>query len=767
MPTEIHTICFHTRDAVERSDSRMVFELPMHRLSTPAVKISLGSVEFPMVQWTIEEDWNRLYLNEGIRLTSQTNELSVAVRDAQSRIDPKTPTILGVPMRLNTIVNVKRSGRSVEFECKESHHLWGTDGKACLVSLFAEWDGDVKVLSCGPRGGDLSLVTAWADKKLYRVSDTKFAVDEGLLDKDLATAAPSSKAPVFLYTSAVPSPHHLCRLLTLASRNAKFLHTNDDEGGEEMMVSVGQELSFAYDAQRDHVRVQTRFAVGTVVRILASPLASLLGVCTVAIRVQHEAEVLPCGPTNLWDFVRIPPGFYGPCHRSMCTGQPMRFGTEVEAAINRLYFPLPSGQDNRMQASPSTPHTIVFVDPWAKTHMCPIPCGRYTPKQLCLHLETEMTRTCNNSASFSVYYDEDAKRFVFSCEKTTRGGRVEPAKFSLLFNHPLTTEASRFGFPSQPCVGASTYTSTEPVHFPRTDLKSGSEPRYLSNLFRVSEIGSQKRFRFHATSAPTMTGVVCKKDGRGRCVVRTHVNGLPYAHGFQIGDVVRMFPMNTSATLLEPNAEKTEWKETEFPAAPPFHHDTLGVVWDESHSASSSSNDDDPSLLVLYMPHVADVGSCFHLQTSGPDPFNFCFSSSRPKTMDAYLLGFPEKSILWGVDGVLDTGDGCMIPPFDAPYLHCLDHPDYCLITFNESSSASLEHSYGGESKHVFCKLSLYPLFREERMLPRDAFLQRSTFSRFEIAFWNPNMKHPYHFHGAQFSFSLNFISVTPGGGGD
>ena len=126
------------------------------------------------------------------------------------------------------------------------------------------------------------------------------------------------------------------------------------------------------------------------------------------------------------------------------------------------------------------------------------------------------------------------------------------------------------------------------------------------------------------------------------------------------------------------------------------------------------------------------------------------------------MLGFPSQTILWGIDGSINNGS-MMIPPFDAPFIHSLDHPDYVLITLNESSGASLEHSYNGESKHVFCKLSLYPLFREERMLPRDSTLIRSTFSRFELAFWNPDMKRPYKFHGAEFSFSLNFVSGVPG----
>jgi hypothetical protein len=78
------------------------------------------------------------------------------------------------------------------------------------------------------------------------------------------------------------------------------------------------------------------------------------------------------------------------------------------------------------------------------------------------------------------------------------------------------------------------------------------------------------------------------------------------------------------------------------------------------------------------------------------------------------------------------------------------------LLTLSESAGATLEHADGGETRPVFCKLSLYPLFREERMLPRDTALLRARVGRFTLAFWNPDWT-PYQFHGAEFSFSLNF----------
>ena len=93
--------------------------------------------------------------------------------------------------------------------------------------------------------------------------------------------------------------------------------------------------------------------------------------------------------------------------------------------------------------------------------------------------------------------------------------------------------------------------------------------------------------------------------------------------------------------------------------------------------------------------------------------------------------------------------------------MHNLDHPDYVLITLTSANGGAIEHTYNGSSRNVFCKLTLYPLFREERMLPRDAPTVGPSMGRFTLGFHNPDWT-PYQFHGAEFSFSLNLMIATP-----
>ena len=143
------------------------------------------------------------------------------------------------------------------------------------------------------------------------------------------------------------------------------------------------------------------------------------------------------------------------------------------------------------------------------------------------------------------------------------------------------------------------------------------------------------------------------------------------------------------------------------------------------------------------------------------EPFNLCFGLYN--SIPSYYLGFTNGAIQWGKDGSI-MSNPYMIPPFEAPFIHNFDHPDYILIYLEEGKKATtLQHAYGNTVTVPFAKLVLYPLFREERMLPRDTtLLSGEAMNKFTLKFKNPDGT-PYHFHGAQFSFSLNFVSMNDG----
>ena len=101
MPLEATTLCFHTRDAVARDDSKLTFELAGQRLRSEAVKVALASCEFPMVQWTIEEDWARFYVNEGVRVEGEAMRCLRVIVQPPGAAEPDHPVEIVLPLRLN------------------------------------------------------------------------------------------------------------------------------------------------------------------------------------------------------------------------------------------------------------------------------------------------------------------------------------------------------------------------------------------------------------------------------------------------------------------------------------------------------------------------------------------------------------------------------------------------------------------------------------------------------------------------------------------
>ena len=268
----------------------------------------------------------------------------------------------------------------------------------------------------------------------------------------------------------------------------------------------------------------------------------------------------------------------------------------------------------------------------------------------------------------------------------------------------------------------------------------------------MSEVAAQKRFRLHAVAPPPMVGVVLGGDAT-TLRVRTHVSRTPFAHGFQEGDVVRIARPDADGAVVHATpdpASDEEGKERTVPPTP--------ATLPRECSCVVLATDADPTVLTLAVPRLAglaDAGTCVNV-LGDVAAWNVRFGGER--SLPPATLGFPRGATQWGVDGsVRDAGDR-RLPPFEAPHVHTLDHPDYVLLTFSESASTAFAHVHQGEHRSIWCKLSLYPLFREERMLPRDTALQNGALEEFTIAFWNPDLRTPYEFHGAEFSLSLNFV---------
>ena len=700
---EVATICFHTRDAVEREDSALTFEMPAHRLPVQqATKVALASCEFPMVQHTIEPEWNRLWICEGIHISAHAT-LEV-VSHSNGDLEESRPVRLTLPPRINQVVSSVRRGRWLEVECADPHGLAGAGGAPM----------DIGDANDAPRVFTATGIDA-PISNFEALTPTRFACSP------LAGTTGGEDA-VYVVSPVCAGPHVLCAWLTQSARGA----------------IPGLRLQFVYDALEDMIRLRVTAdgaPDGTIFRVVPTSLAHTCGISTASVRVGGAgSREVPSVQTSLWDYIEAPVGFYAPCHRPMCTGQPLRFGSELEAAANRFYFPL--GPPPSALPNATTPHLLVFSSPDGDICIAEVPCGRYTPDGLCSHLETAMASAIPKGSAtpcaFTVWRDV-RNRFCIACEKKGPSGIVQPATFGLLFHHPLNLDPERLGFAAQPLSGAHTYVAPTPTRVASVAVVGDGAPKHVrvaSNVLRVAEVVSQKRFQVHGSAPPSMVATVeavtaSRVGGGAVMVLRTLVNNNLFAHGFQPGDVVQVGAPSGGAR------------------APVW-----GVV--------SSLGKEATVVCVHAMRGAAAADDVLALTTPAPMPWNLCFC--KPRTLPAHLVGFRPRAVLWGKDGSVEDGEGRARPPFEAPYTHCLDHPDYVLMTLSEAGGAGLVHIHRGEVKHIFCKLTLYPLFREERMLPRDTTLLHSHLSRFTLCFWNPDFT-PYRFHGAEFSFSLNFYS--------
>ena len=733
----VHTVCLHTRDATSTSEGRFTLQVPGNPAVNSAVKVALGSLEFPVVQYTVEEDWSRVYFSEGYRLNERTARM--VFEEGTERGTQRTEVVL--PMHLNPVTKYSRlDSERMLVECWHPHGLFAQDG-SCLVPTI-EW-GDVEIL-CGPLG--VLLLTRLA---LRFESSTSFSVPwKGVIpDGEMRHCG-------YLHVPTIPCPTALCKLLTRAVAGSGALAVSQVE----------------YDPARNRTAVVApRYPPGTrdfyFIRLMRSPLTTLLGYPSeqhyrrfamkqpaAFIAGAEATDHLP--PLRLpseqfygWGSVAVPPGWYAPQHRPMTTGNPLRLTQQLELALNRMYFPLPE----RVPSGALTGHFIIFVDPCGHMHDCAIPCGKYSPTSFARHVERTMTIQCRETApgcSFLVEYDAASEKFTFACNMTdaeTVAGSGHAA-FALLFNHPMSIDAARIGFDDLPLYGSHQYTSTTTVAIPRLNVPSeAEEPRWHQNVYRVTEIPHQKRIRVHAVPVPTLTGVVESYDhDTSHLTVRTYASGLPFSHGFQVGSVVLVSPSGPAA-VCEPG-ESGERQVRPCPLAPLWRR--AGVV--------VQTSDDDATLVILAVRNQSRMGECvggaLHLHSSA-QPFSLCLGT-LPKSMSPPMLGFPA--------GAHESGGKAGTVPCEAPYVHSLDHPDYVLLYLIEGNkAAAISHQHGANTTSPFAKIVLYPMFREERMLPRDTtLLSGSSLNRFTLQFRNPDGT-PYHFHGAQFSISLNFVAVA------
>lgn len=757
----MHTVCMDTRDSTknEKDPGAFTFKLAGDNPRAQAVRVSLGSLEFPIVQWTIEEDWCRLYFSEGFRLT---NEMAAFRIYERADSNDGNEYIVRLPPHLNPIQKIEAMGGGTVITCMYPHGLWVNQGSGCILSVI-EW-AEVEVI-CSVIGR-VSLTALFAMGLLHYISENSFRIPE--IDCDSVQAG-------YVHVPTYPSPSHLCETITYALAHL------ETRARYEMNYDViyNKATLRASDYPLDVNRLQ--------LRLYGSELTQLLGYTSPVhdkIFVRPKVRDQRAGDYNFntgivetdthpplvllsdhfagWHYVQLPPGWYAPTHRPMCTGAPLRLQSEIQFALNRLNF---QRSEKVMVGSPSG-SLILFSDPSGTHHLCHIYHGQYTAESLAACLETEMTRLASRSLPgtlFTVEYIDC--RFTFACEVRDQKTRVvRAAPFGLFMPHPNSIDPQRLGFDGT-LYGRDSYTSPNVVNVPSMRNKL---LRPATNIYSVSELGHQKRLCIAPQPPPPLVGLITAYDVNTFTLrMRVYASQFPYAHGLIPGDIIQIASVPTQNISLLKMNNRGVWAEESVqrcPLAPMWGRSGIVVEDDNVNAGFPMPNSEQVNLTIRVRPTV-DLVSCIDMAVSlriDMEPFNLCFG--MPKSVPNKTLGFHEGATQWGIDGSIPSGN-MRIPPFIAPAVHSLDHPDYVLMYISEGKyGTTLQHSYASSTTSPFAKIVLYPIFREERMLPRDtSLLSGESLAHFTIRFTNPDGT-PYHFHNIDFSFSLNFVRQLPSG---
>ena len=734
----LFSVCFQTEHAISRKEeeAEFRFKAALDRPNIKPSKVMLGSMEFPIVQYSVEKEWSRLYYCERISISEDSRVLTI--KESVANESKVWPIVL--PMHLNKIEKMTLTSDGTIMQCEQPHGLW--TGGVSLIQFYNEsWNADAYII--GLSGGTKAIVTEGIE--LSYVDEMAFVMKGLYLNEESCVLhVPGFQAPFYLCEAI---NFALAKLPTRLNYSFKF-DSNKCLANLSVIGNISQETSVTVDGDFLALRLgyknkgkrfvnTSKYSSGVVTQNMMNQIPSVL-------QIQEDLEEANTIKPDLfegWDYIEFDEGWYVPAHRPMATGQPLRINQEFDQQFNRFTLVQPKDKSHA--------NCIIYTDDIGTTYMSQLMSGVYNAISLANHIETVMNSAGSRGLAYSFKFDPCLEKFVISCK---RGDT--PVEFSVLFAHPMSVAPEKIGFDVAEYCGSHVYYS-DPVHvahleWPRVNwcIGNDSNVRFHTNNVQMGEAGAQKRLKIQTAPPVMLAGIVINEESSQKLTLKI-VNGtFPYSHGLQPGRIIYLYPISND---LEVNTQDGAIKLTPFAFPEETSTKLMAIVLE------SSSNS--PNVLEVFTSDVRWTS----MRTMGigipPEPLNFCFADGFAKNIGGRRLGFKKNVVQWGRDGSILAGN-LKVMPFISPCVHCMDHPDYILMYLNEGKrGTTLQHGSNSGISIPFAKIILYPLFREERMVPKETtMISGESLSTFSISFRNPDNS-PYHFHGAEFSFTLNFFT--------
>lgn len=741
-----HTVCLRSTDATRLEEGVYQWTLKSHNAKQAVTRCSLASLEMPMSQYSVEEDWSRIYVTERLVLdeTRRSVVLTERVVVSQEAVVERTSGTGGtvakltLPMQLARLEQVQTTATATIVRTALPHGVTGD-----MLEWLHGYEEHCKCICT--EGPPLDVSRAWRDGRLRIVDEVTLRLE--------GEGGPASTTDVgYLLFPSPPTPDALAKMVSRALAASGFgrraaLRFDDKEcrfvmslaaypegataavrvsvGGDALATAMGFDGS-ANTFERHAHAPRTAGYVSSTTHAARSFLDR-----HVVMEGRGEADRPPLEVTadaaGLFGHAALRPGWYAPSNRIYSTSPPLHMRSEIELQFARFVFP--EAEQRR---------GIVFTDPLGVARIAELAPGAYSAAGVARFLTASMNQGLGGEYAFQVAYGEGG-RFRFACA-TTGAAPATGLAFSIDFAHPRSIEAPRLGFEEGVLLeGADTYESSTRVAVPRTPFVDE-----LRNLYQIAEVHGRRQFCLRPTAPPSVIGVAERYD-QGARTLRLHcvtAQGQPAAHGMAVGRVCH---------LTASSGHVADGKGGVAHESAPLGTSELVVV-------AATSGVTTVDVVVSERPWLARAlaeKQALRL-SAATEPCSFCFSPRLAKTVGGERLGFEPRTVQWGLDGSVRTR-GLAVGPFISPRVHALDHVDFVLLRLREGlQSTQTQYETLGQASSVFGKVCLTPTFRHERHLPVDVLLGGNRQGTFTVEVLNPDGSR-YNFHGATWSLAVTF----------
>ena len=479
-------------------------DLHMSQNRLPVQKIILGSVELPLTQWTIEEDWKNVYFDEGLRLIVTSDDNLDLVLFGIQKSDGTI--LLGmIPPSDNLIEQVTVvSATEAIFNTEHPHGLGVVD----------EWNwGQPIQITNTFLSPSLTLA---GNPTLTIIDDTTFSV------ANIPPATPATNwagigmtAPNIGYVHAPPirSPTDLARIveksLDVAADALSLPHWYKLEYTTDQNTFI---LNFIGGQEED---------AGTLLIPGPNSLPYLMGMGGINRPLSNVIANEGSARYQCLSSICLDPGDYND----------EEMVEELIHQWNRFWI-----DPTCSKGSGLDPRQFVFSDCCGVCHRIDIPFGMWTPETLASYLEGEMN-TADPTGMYTVTVESGcgttSSDFQFVIQSTV------DKPFGLEFQDSgdgVKEFVKMIGFKDCCYRGFSSYRSPLCIRYPKAVCNGSMIPEsYKRHIYKVAHQSKRRQFEFQSCTIPCLETELVSEDG-----MNAIFSSGALAHGLQVNDIVRV-----------------------------------------------------------------------------------------------------------------------------------------------------------------------------------------------------------------------------------